>query len=79
MTYATLAAWIHHRWNALALIALSLVAAQHSYLGLCVVVEDYVHPPGRRITTLLLLQLAHVILAAVAVFAVLQVALGVLA
>ena len=35
------------------LIALILVVAQHSFLGLRVVVEDYVHHPGTRIAILL--------------------------
>jgi succinate dehydrogenase / fumarate reductase membrane anchor subunit len=65
-----------HGWNALPLAALVLVAAHHSYLGVRVVVEDYVHPPGARIVTVLVLQFAHVLIAAAGVFAVLKVAFG---
>ncbi len=74
--YATLTQWINHGWNAVLLVALVLVIAQHSYLGVRVVVEDYVHPPGARMVTLLLLQFAHVLIALMGVLAVLKVALG---
>jgi succinate dehydrogenase / fumarate reductase membrane anchor subunit len=74
--YATLAQWVSHGWNAVLLVALVLVIAQHSYLGVRVVVEDYVHPPGARIVALLVLQFAHVLIAAAGVFAVLKIALG---
>jgi succinate dehydrogenase / fumarate reductase membrane anchor subunit len=74
--YATLAQWVNHGWNAVLIVALVLVIAQHSYLGVRVVVEDYVHPPGARMVTLLVLQFAHVLIGAAGVFAVLKVALG---
>ena len=73
---SSLAAWMRAPWNALALIGLVLVGAVHSYLGLRVIVEDYVHALSWRVTALVLLQFAHWILAAIAVFAVLHVALG---
>jgi len=74
--YATLTQWINHGWNAVLLVTLILVIAQHSYLGVRVVVEDYVHPPGVRMVTLLVLQFAHVLIAVMGVLAVLKVALG---
>jgi succinate dehydrogenase / fumarate reductase membrane anchor subunit len=74
--YATLVQWMQHSWNAVLLVALILVMAHHSYLGLRVVVEDYVHAPGARIATLVALQLAHVLIATAGVFAVLKIALG---
>ena len=74
--YATLTLWMNHGWNAVLLVVLILVIAQHSYLGVRVVVEDYVHPPGARIATLLVLQFAHVLIASAGVFAILKVAFG---
>ncbi|HWM68593.1 MAG TPA: succinate dehydrogenase, hydrophobic membrane anchor protein [Steroidobacteraceae bacterium] len=74
--YGTLTQWINHGWNAVLLVALVLVIARHSYLGVRVVVEDYVHPPGARMVTLLVLQFAHVLIAVMGVLAVLKVALG---
>ncbi len=66
-------------WNAVPLVVLILAVAQHSYLGLRVVVEDYLHDPLARIGLLLLLGFVHVLVAAAAVFAVLEVAFGALA
>ena len=74
--YGTLIAWMSQSWTALLLILLVLSAAWHSQLGVRVVVEDYVHGPGARTLTLVLVGFAHVLLAAAGVFAVLKVAFG---
>jgi succinate dehydrogenase / fumarate reductase membrane anchor subunit len=76
LDHATLVQWVNHGWNAVLLVALVLVIAQHSYLGVRVVVEDYVHPPGVRVVIVLVLQFAHALLAAAGVFAVLKVAVA---
>lgn len=73
---SSLAAWMRAPWNALALIGLVLACAAHSYFGLRVIVEDYVHALSWRLAALALLQFAHWLLAAIALFAVLHVALG---
>lgn len=72
----SLAAWMRAPWNALALIGLVLVCAAHSYLGLRVIVEDYVHTLSWRLTALASLQFVHWLLAAIGVLEVLRVALG---
>jgi succinate dehydrogenase membrane anchor subunit len=77
LNYDTIRAWLNHSWNAVLMIALVLVIAQHSYLGLRVIVEDYVPGTEARIATLLILRFVHVLLAAAAVFAVFEVAFGV--
>ena len=79
INYLTIGTWMSRRWNTLLLVALLLTAAQHSYLGLRVVFEDYMHHRGRRIAMLLFLQLAHTLIAAAAVIAVFKVAFGDLA
>lgn len=61
--------------NALWLVALVLAAAQHSYLGTRVIVEDYVSNPKGRAATVILLQFLHIVMAGSGVFAVLRVAL----
>ena len=48
----------------------------HSYLGLQIVVEDYVGSEVKKLSTLIVLQFLHVLLAVAAVFAVLKIALG---
>ena len=58
--------------NALLLLLLSVTMAYHSYLGVQVVIEDYVHGHGLKIASLLLSRFSHLVLAAAAVFAILK-------
>ena len=74
LAHATVVAWMSQSWTALLLIIFVLVAAWHSRLGVQVVVEDYVHGPGAKTLTLVLVSFAHVLIAAAGVFAVLKVA-----
>ena len=62
--------------NALLLLLLSVTMAYHSYLGVQVVIEDYVHSHGLRIASLLLSRYAHIVLAVAAVFAILKIGIG---
>jgi succinate dehydrogenase / fumarate reductase membrane anchor subunit len=74
--YENVRTWMSRGWNAMLMILLILVAAHHSYLGLRVVVEDYVSMVGRRTVTVVTLRFAHGLLAAGGVFAVLEVSLA---
>lgn len=69
-------AFIGQPLNALLLLLLTVTMAYHSYLGVQVVIEDYVHSHGLRIASLLLSRYAHVVLAAAAVFAILKLGIG---
>ncbi|MBV8782828.1 MAG: succinate dehydrogenase, hydrophobic membrane anchor protein [Gammaproteobacteria bacterium] len=75
LDHATVVAWLSHGVTAVLLLLLVLLAAWHSQLGLRVIVEDYLHASGPKTLTLVLLTFAHVLLAAIAVFAILRVAL----
>jgi succinate dehydrogenase, hydrophobic membrane anchor protein len=70
------AAWIAMPLNAVLLLLLAGTLIYHSQLGVQVVVEDYVHHHGLKVATMLLLTFAHVVLAALAIFAVLRIAFG---
>ena len=68
--------WIRSGMNVLWLGALVLAAAQHSYLGIRMIVEDYMTSLKGRAATVVMLQFAHLVLAGAGVLAVLRVALG---
>jgi succinate dehydrogenase / fumarate reductase, membrane anchor subunit len=74
--HATVIAWMGESSTALLLILLVLAAAWHSQLGVRVVIEDYVHAEGSKTLLLVVVLLAHVLLAAAGVLAVLRVTLG---
>jgi len=71
-SYAESVAFIGQPVNALLLLLLSVAMAYHSYLGVQVVIEDYVHGHGIKIASLLLSRFAHLVLAVAAVFAILK-------
>ena len=74
--HPTVAAWIASGWTPVLLALFLVVAAQHSQLGLRVIVEDYVHHAGLKTATLLVLSFAHVLLAAAGLFAIVKLAVG---
>lgn len=74
--YATVHAWLGAPVAAVLMLLLVVTAVHHSWLGVAVVLEDYVAGRTRRTLALLLSQLLHLVLAVAASFAVLKVALG---
>jgi succinate dehydrogenase / fumarate reductase membrane anchor subunit len=74
--YVTVTAWLSNPLNAVLTAVLVAVMFQHSWLGVQVVVEDYVHAEGVKIASLLLLKFIHVLLAVYGVFVVLSIAFG---
>jgi succinate dehydrogenase / fumarate reductase membrane anchor subunit len=75
-SYAESVAFIGQPVNALLLLLLTMTMAYHSYLGVQVVIEDYVHGHGLKIVSLLLSRYAHIVLAAAAIFAILKLGIG---
>ena len=69
-------AFVGAPWNSVLLTLLSVMLAYHSYLGVQVVVEDYVHAPGIKVVSLMLSKFAHILVAVAAVYAVLRVGIG---
>jgi len=72
----SLLVWVQAGINPLWLIALILVLARHSYLGTRVIVEDYARRPSLRLALVAGLQLVHLTLAGVGLYAILKIALG---
>jgi len=74
--YASVVAWVQQPLTSVLLVLTVLTLCYHSQLGVQIVVEDYVHSAGLKITTLIASTFAHVLLAAVGVVAVLRLAFG---
>lgn len=74
--HATVHAFLADLWNAVLMTTFTVTLLYHSYLGLQVVVEDYVGDEFKKLATLVTLQFIHWLLAVTAVFAVLKIALG---
>ncbi len=74
--YAAAVEFISRPYNAVLLLLLCTTMAYHSWLGVQVVIEDYVHSHGLKIASLVLSRFAHVLLAVAAVFAILKLGIG---
>ena len=74
--HANTVMFISQPFNAVMLMLLCITMAYHSYLGVQVVIEDYVHAHGLKLVSLLLSRFAHIFLAAVALFAILRLGIG---
>ncbi len=74
--YYTVVAWLGYPVNAVLMTLVLAVGFWHGALGLQVVIEDYVATAWKKLTLLLLVQFAAVLLALAGIFAVLRIALG---
>ena len=75
-TYLDVIRFIGQPMNAVLLMLLSLTLAYHSYLGVQVVIEDYVHEPGAKVASLLASRFVHAFVAIAAVYAILVIGIG---
>ena len=76
LDHAAAVAFVAAPWNGVLLMLLSVTLAYHSYLGVQVVVEDYVHAPGIKVVSLMLSRFAHLFVAVAAVYAIVRVGIG---
>ncbi|MCH7830015.1 MAG: succinate dehydrogenase, hydrophobic membrane anchor protein [Proteobacteria bacterium] len=74
-SYTTVIAFIGKPLNTVLLLVLSVTIAYHSYLGVQVVIDDYVHATGLRLASLYVSQTAHAVLAVAAVYSLLKIGL----
>lgn len=74
-SYAEALAAVSHPLNATLFILFLIIGFWHTSLGLQVVAEDYVAHEGRRFALIILIKGALILLGALAVFSVLQIAL----
>lgn len=73
--FLTLRGWIASGWAPVLLSLLLLVLCYHSWLGVQVVIEDYVTRAGKKICALLASTFLHGLIAAAGLYAVLRIAL----
>ncbi|MBW2473809.1 MAG: succinate dehydrogenase, hydrophobic membrane anchor protein [Deltaproteobacteria bacterium] len=73
LEYAAARDFIAAPLNSVLLVLLTLTMAYHSYLGLQVVIEDYVHAAGAKIAALVASKYAHVFLSVAGVYAILKI------
>lgn len=74
--YATFRAWLSLFGNALAMIVLVGTLFYHAYLGMQVVIEDYVHHEPARVIALLGSRFVLFVLAVSCILAIVLVAMG---
>ena len=76
LAYGNVIAFVAQPMNGVLLTLLCVTAAYHSHLGVQVVIEDYVHGSGAKITSLLLSRFAHVFVAVASVYSILRIGFG---
>lgn len=75
LSYAPVVEWVGQPITSVLLVLTAAAALHHSYLGVQVVVEDYVHG-ATKVAVLVLSAFVHVVLAVAAVVSILRVAFG---
>ena len=75
--YGNVIAFLGKPLNGVLMALLCVTLAYHSYLGVQVVVEDYVHTKGVKIVVLILSRFAHVFIAIASVYSILRIGIGV--
>ena len=73
---ATVVDFIGAPFNTILMTLLCATLAYHSYLGVQVVLEDYVHAPGLKVVSLVASRFAHILVAVASIYAVLKIGLG---
>ena len=74
--HQTLTDWVSSPLVASVLVLLVIATFYHAYLGLQVVIEDYVHHEGVKIASLILVKGASILLAVVGILSVLVLLFG---
>jgi succinate dehydrogenase / fumarate reductase membrane anchor subunit len=72
---AAVVVWMSDAFNGIAMILLIIAIMYHSMLGARVVVEDYIHG-ATKVITMIILQLAHVVLSVAGIYSVIIISLG---
>lgn len=68
--------FLAHPWNAMLMGGFVSFSLWHAYLGLQVVVDDYIHTTGTKIFLLLAIRFAVIATGATCLFAIARIAIG---
>ncbi|MGA9855976.1 MAG: succinate dehydrogenase, hydrophobic membrane anchor protein [Gammaproteobacteria bacterium] len=74
--YVTALIWLHSPLVSVLSVLLLATVFYHAYLGLQMVIEDYVHDEWLKVSALMLIKFTCVLLAAAGIFAILRAAFG---
>lgn len=74
--YEDVIAFIAMPMHSVLLILLCATLAYHSWLGVQVVIEDYIHAPVAKITLLTLSRFVHVLVAVASIYAILRIGIS---
>ncbi len=75
-TYLDVARFIERPVNGVLMALLVLTMSYHSYLGVQVIIEDYVHAHGLKLLSLIASRFAHIFIAVAASYAILAIGIG---
>ena len=76
LSYLDVIRFIAQPLNGILLPLFCITVSYHSYLGMQVVIEDYVHANGLKFFTLTASKFAHVFIAVATLYAILSIGLG---
>ena len=76
LDYVHAHAWLASPANAVLMLLFVPALVYHSWLGVVVVIEDYVPAKSKKLTALVVVQFLHLVTGAAALYGVLKVALG---
>ncbi len=76
MDYASFTAWLQSPFSAAMMLLTVVVVFYHAYLGLQVVIEDYVSDHGIRLIAIIAVQFICILMAVVGIVSVLKIATG---
>jgi succinate dehydrogenase / fumarate reductase membrane anchor subunit len=74
--FASVRAWVGDPLNSVLLVLLVGIVFYHAQLGLQVVLEDYLHPHGLRLTAVVAVRFVALVAAVVGIVSVLRIAFG---
>ena len=74
--YGNVVAFLGEPLNGVLMALFCVTLAYHSHLGVQVVIEDYVHAKGIKMTALVVSRFAHVFVAIASVYAILRIGVG---